>query len=185
MSATVIIPTTGSPELSDAVRSVLNQSYETKCYVVSDGPKAHSRTRIITDDFLERKNLERCFLPINVGANGFYGHRIYASFSHLVNSKYTLLLDQDNVLDENHIESCVNLIEKNDLDWCYTLRKIIDKNGNFVCNDDCESLGKWKTFQGASLIDTSCYCIKTEVLIKCSHIDTTKYFLDFACGSSL
>lgn len=50
MSVTVIIPTTGSPELKDAVASVLNQTYQpTKCYVVADGPKAHSRTRLITD----------------------------------------------------------------------------------------------------------------------------------------
>jgi hypothetical protein len=37
MSATVIIPTTGSPEVRDAINSVLNQSYTTKCYVVVDG----------------------------------------------------------------------------------------------------------------------------------------------------
>ena len=37
MSATVIIPTTGSPELRKAIDSVLKQTYPTTCYVVSDG----------------------------------------------------------------------------------------------------------------------------------------------------
>ncbi len=95
MSVTVIMPTTGEPELKDAIRGVMNQSYESKCYVIADGPKAHSKTRIITDDFLSRKNLERCFLPLNVGANGFYGHRIYAAFTHLIDTKYVVYLDQD------------------------------------------------------------------------------------------
>ena len=52
MTATVIIPTTGSPELFTAIQSVLDQTYDTKCYVVADGIKYHSKTRIITDDFL-------------------------------------------------------------------------------------------------------------------------------------
>ena len=92
MSATVIIPTTGSLELKDAVGSVLAQTYESTCYIVSDGPKSHSRTRYYTDDFLYRKNMERCYLPINVGANGFYGHRVYAAFTHLIDTDYVLYL---------------------------------------------------------------------------------------------
>jgi hypothetical protein len=178
MTATVIIATTGVPELSNAVKSVLEQTYPTKCYVVADGIKSHSRTRIITDDFLNRKNLERCYLPINVGADGFYGHRVYAAFPHLIDTDYVLFLDHDNILDKNHVQSCVDLIEKNNLDWCYTLRKIIDKEGNYLCNDDCESLGKWPTYHGVNLIDTSTYCIKTEVAIKTTHVWHMKWGAD-------
>ena len=170
MSATVIIPTTGSPELADAVGSVLNQTYETKCYVVSDGAPAHSKTRIITDNFLERKNLERCFLPINVGANGFYGHRVYAAFTHLINTDYVLYLDQDCWLEPDHVEKCIKTIEDNGLDWSYSLRKVCDKDGNYICDDNCESLGKWKTYHGVNHIDTNCYCIKTSVAIKLAQV---------------
>ena len=170
MSATVIIPTTGSPELKDAVASVLNQTYETKCYVVADGVQHHSKTRIITDNFLERKNLERCFLPINVGANGFYGHRVYAAFTHLIDTDYVLYLDQDCWFDSNHVQSCIETIEKNNLDWSYSLRKVYNKEGEYICNDDCESLGKWKTYHGVNHIDTNCYCIKTSVAIKLAQV---------------
>ena len=165
MSATVIIPTTGSPELKDAVASVLNQTYETKCYVVADGVQHHSKTRIITDNFLERKNLERCFLPINVGANGFYGHRVYAAFTHLVNTDYVLYLDQDNWLEPNHVMSCVKTIEDIGVDWCYSLRNIYEGD-KFICHDDCESLGKWKTYHGMNHVDTNTYCLKTDIAIK-------------------
>jgi len=170
MSATVIIPTTGSPELSQAVRSVMNQTIPTKCYVVADGVQAHSKTRIITDDFLSKKNIERCFLPLNVGANGFYGHRIYAAFTHLIDTKYVLYLDQDCWFEPDHVEKCIEKIEKNDLQWCYSLRKIYDKNGNYLCEDNCESLGKWQTYHGVNHIDTNCYCIKTEVAIKLAQV---------------
>ena len=170
MSATVIIPTTGSPELNDAIDSVLKQTYETKCYVVADGVQAHSKTRLITDNFLNRKNMERCFLPLNVGANGFYGHRVYAAFTHLIDTDYVLYLDQDCWFDHNHVQSCIETIEKNDLDWSYSLRKVCDKDGEYICNDDCESLGKWQTFQGTNHIDTNCYCLKTSVAIKLAQV---------------
>jgi glycosyltransferase involved in cell wall biosynthesis len=171
MSATVIIPTTGSPELKDAVASVLNQTYPTKCYIVADGPTTHSKTRIITDDFLDRKMMERCFLPVNVGANGFYGHRIYAAFTHLIDTDYVLYLDQDCWFEPNHVESCIKTIEQNNLDWSYSLRGIHLKDGDFLCNDDCESLGNWPVFSGDyHHIDTNCYCIKTEVAIKLAQV---------------
>jgi len=170
MSATVIIPTTGTPELNGAVGSVLKQTTETKCYVIADGVQSHSKTRIITDNFLERKNLERCFLPLNVGANGFYGHRVYAAFTHLIDTDYVLYLDQDCWFDNDHVQSCIETIEKNNLDWSYSLRKVCDKQGNFICNDDCESLGKWQSYHGINHIDTNCYCIKTEVAIKLASV---------------
>ena len=171
MSATVIIPTTGASELSDAVGSVLNQTYETKCYVVADGVKHHSKTRLITDNFLNKRNLERCFLPINVGANGFYGHRVYAAFTHLIDTDYVLYLDQDCWFEPNHVQSCIETIEKNDLDWSYSLRKVYNKDGKYLCNDDCESLGKWPVYFNKEVhhIDTSCFAVKRDVAVRIGH----------------
>jgi len=170
MSAVVIIATTGIKEVRKAIKSVLSQTYPTTCYLVCDGPNFEGNVRVIVSDYMGNKNLKVCYLPVNVGENGFYGHRVYASFAHLVNEDYILFLDHDNILDTDHVQTCVDLIEKNELDWCYSLRKIIDKDDNYLCNDDCESLGKWKTYHGVNLIDTSTYCIKKEVAIKTSHI---------------
>jgi len=163
MTATVIIPTTGSIESKQSIQSVLSQTYPTKCYVISDGEKFHSKTRSIVNNF---KNVESCYLPINVGANGFYGHRIYAAFTHLINTEYVLYLDQDNWLEPNHVQSCIDTIQSKNLDWCYSLRKICDKDGKYICNDDCESLGKWPTYHGVNHVDTNTYCIKTDVATK-------------------
>ena len=163
MTATVIIPTTGVNEVKRAIDSVLSQTYPTKCYVVVDGVQFHSKTK---NKIVHHKNLEVCYLPLNVGANGFYGHRVYAAFTHLINTEYVLYLDQDNWLESNHVASCVDTIQRKELDWCYSLRKICDKNGNYICNDDCESLGKWPTYHGANHVDTNTYCIKTAIATK-------------------
>ena len=170
MSATVIIPTTGSPELRMAVQSVLEQSYETKCYIISDGLQNHSKTRNIVDSF-PGKNIERCYLPLNVGANGFYGHRIYAAFTHLINTEYVLYLDQDCWFEKDHVKNCIEKIEIDKKDWSYSLRNITDKDGNFLCKDDCESLGRWPVFSGDySHIDTNCYCLKTHHAIQLASV---------------
>ena len=185
MTATVIIATTGVPELKSAIKSVLEQTYPTKCYVVSDGIKNHSRTRMIVEDFSDRKNIETCYLPINVGADGFYGHRVYAAFTHLIDTEYVLYLDHDNMLDSDHVQTCIDLIEKDKLDWCYSLRKIIDKEGNYLCNDDCESLGKWPTYHGVHLTDTNTFCIKTEVAIKLCQVWHMKWGADRVFPSAM
>ena len=165
MSATVIIPTTGVTELRTAIESVLKQNTNTECLVVCDGLQYKGKVSTIISDYLGNKNLKVCYLNDNVGANGFYGHRIYAAFTHLINTDYVLYLDQDNWFGNNHVKSCIDTIEQNNLDWCYSLRMIYDKNGKYLCNDDCESLGKWPTFQGSHHIDTNCYCIKTSIAI--------------------
>lgn len=173
MSATVIIPTTGSPELIDAIESVIQQTYtDTTCYVVIDGMENFHKTAqlLIKHKLNEHPRVKTCTLPINVGANGFYGHRVYAAFTHLVNTKYVLYLDQDCWLDEHHVEECVNTIESNGLDWSYSLRMICDKDGKYICRDDCESLGKWQSYHGVNHIDTNCYCIKTEVATKLAQV---------------
>ena len=168
MSATVIIPTTGASTLRDAIESVLKQSYkDTTCYVVCDGEEYRSKVKLILDDYPQVKD---CYLPINVGAKGFYGHRVYAAFTHLVNTDYVLYLDQDNWFYDKHVEYCVDTIQRRDLDWCYSLRQIHDKNDNFLAFDDCESLGKWQTYHGINHIDTNCYCLKTKTAIQLAQV---------------
>ena len=166
MSATVIIPTTGSPEVRNAIDSVLNQSHTTQCYVIVDGEENYDKAKNIINDYIHDERFRVCYLPINVGAKGFYGHRVYAAFTHLIDTDYIMWLDQDNWLYQSHVAKCIETIQKRNLDWCYSLRQIYNKQGKFVCFDDCESLGKWQTYHGVHHIDTNSYCVKTEIAIK-------------------
>lgn len=163
-SATVVIATTGANTLEHAIGSVLSQSHkQTNCWVVIDGPQYVAQTLAITQKF---PNVSIMALPENTGANGFYGHRIYAATSFIVNSDYVLFLDQDNWMTVDHVAKQIDNCESNDLEWGYSLRSIWDKNGNYLLDDNCESLGKWPIFLSDQhhLVDTSCYCIKQEVV---------------------
>ena len=56
MLATIIIPTTGSPELRDALKTALVQN-QTKVYVVCDGDKYKGKVKPIVDEFAGCDNL--------------------------------------------------------------------------------------------------------------------------------
>lgn len=167
IKSTVIIPTTGNNTVKRCIESVVNQTIPTKMYVVVDGNRYMENIDFeYYRDYIRQGILQFCIIPENVGANGFYGHRIYAAFSHLVNTDYILYLDQDCYYEPNHVEEMLTTIEKENLDWSYSLRKIVDDSGNFICNDDCESLGKWNPVMQYNHIDTNCYCIKTNIATK-------------------
>lgn len=165
MTATVIIPTTGSDSAEQAIQSVLDQTYPTDCYVVVDGRQFFSRAKKLIEKFDGHERVFFSALPINVGANGFYGHRIYAAFTHLVNTKYVLYLDQDNWFANNHVESCINTITENNLQWSYSLRNIYNAD-KLVCQDNCESLGKYPSYHGINHIDTSSFCLTRELILQ-------------------
>lgn len=170
--ALVITPTTGAPELVDAITSVINQTVEVDHLIVCDGNKFKEKVEHIVDKVIEHPRVTACYLPFNTGSNGFYGHRIMAAFGHLVNHDVLLFLDQDNWFEPNHVESMVNEINQFNLDWTYSLRKIYDKEKNYLCEDNCESLGRWPVWVNdqAHLIDSSSYCFKTSFFRQVSHI---------------
>jgi hypothetical protein len=78
-------------------------------------------------------------------------------------------LDDDNWYEPDHIESLVEMIEKHDLGWAYSLRKIVNNEGEFVCEDNCESLGCIPNAVNQYLVDNSCYVVRTDVARRHSH----------------
>lgn len=165
MSVTVVIPTTGANTLFDAVESVLEQTYDTNCLVVVDGPEYSEAVYDLIFPYTNHPKIKYLHLPENVGANGFYGHRVYAAIGHLVNTDYLCFLDQDNWFDPEHVSSLVNTIERKAMDWAYSYRKIVDKQGKLICEDNCESLGKITKF-----VDTNCYMLTRKVAESIGHV---------------
>jgi glycosyltransferase involved in cell wall biosynthesis len=174
-TVTVITPTIGSAKLLDAVNSVKAQTYKhINHLIVIDGPEYASAVYgILPLDRNRRddKNINDVIAPYNTGGDGFYGHRIYAAYPHLVNSDYIFFLDEDNWYAPDHVESLVKVLEQND--FAYSLRQIYDENKNYICDDNCESLGKWPIYfthgnEESFLIDTSSFAFRREFLIKVS-----------------
>ena len=175
LSILVITPTTGSPELADAVQSVLGQvGRDVEHLLVVDGVQFSSKVDEVLNNagIITGGKVKRIDLPFNTGKDGFYGHRIMAGFGHLINHDYVLFLDQDNWFEYDHVESLINIIESKELDWAYSLRQIFDKDKNYITADNCESLGRWPAWvnENAHLIDTSSYCFKTSFFRQVCHI---------------
>lgn len=178
MRAVVITPTTGLPELAQAIQSVARQGDGVEHWVVVDGVQyAEKAIKIIQDN--AHPQLKLIVLPENTGMpqnhfwkleSGFYGHRIYASVAGLVNAEYVLLLDEDNWFEDSHVRSMVEGIQKHNFNWAYSLRKVVDEDGNFICNDDCDSLGIYPNQTNINFVDMNCYCFKTEFLLKLQHV---------------
>ena len=122
---------------------------------------------------MEIKLYENCsyiVLPENTGANKYNGHRVYASMPLISNADYIVFLDEDNWFDADHIEKMYQFITENNLPWCYSLRKIVNQDGEYLFDDNCESLGDWPPATGnQKLIDTSCYMFKRQTLIRSAH----------------
>ena len=171
-SVTVITPTIGSSKLNDAVKSVREQTYKNITHLlVADGPEYMMPIAV---DLMERNDnaLVVC-TPENTGKNGFYGHRIYAAYPHLINSDYIFFLDEDNWYEPDHVATLVDTLERGN-DFAYSLRQIYTPDKQFIAEDNCESLGKWPIFFSHEdpqyLIDTSSYAFTREFIQKTCHL---------------
>lgn len=175
----VITPTTGKDTVLKAIESVQKQTVDTEHLIVADGKEAAKETEKLNYD-INWSGVSTMKLPENVGGDGWYGHRVYAAMPLLVNADYILFLDEDNWFEPNHVETMINKIKSKDLMWSYSLRRICDERGQYVCDDDCESLGRYPTFYDHLLnfVDTNCYCFKRDYLVSVAHTFYGKWGAD-------
>lgn len=195
MNVGIVTPTIGSDVFWKCVDSVQKQTFNDIIhYVIVDGHEYTDDVYRIIDTFSGSKKIYPIYLTENIG-KGWYGHRAYSACSFLVNTDIICYLDEDNWLDEDHVENIVKVIETGK-QWAYSLRKIHDKNGNYICEDNCESLGKWSVYFDPDIfhIDTSCYGVRRDVAVKIGHSwygqwgadrqffhNLKKYFPEFEC----
>ena len=167
---TVVTATIGHQELEQTIESVGSQDYKNIQHLIfidgDDNFKKEKVYKIIN----KKKNIDIVLLPYATGIDKYNGHRIYGASPFFAKGDFICFLDDDNFFDIDHIGSNVDNILKNNYDWSYSLRKVVDKNGNFICNDECESLGKWHTCLSVDdfLIDVNCYFLSKEIALKIS-----------------
>lgn len=170
MKVSVITPTTGNPFLADCIASVRNQTYKNvEHLIVVDGQSRWGQTDEILKalEFPNGSNEHICVLPYPTGTDRYNGHRVYGAATYFADGEYHIWLDDDNALEPDHIEKLVTLVQQKNLDWAYSLRKIIDKDNNVVCLDDCESLGMWSSILHPEdyFVDVNCYFVKKQVAV--------------------
>jgi glycosyltransferase involved in cell wall biosynthesis len=170
MKVAVVTPTIGAGTLAQCIESVQNQTYENLThYVFLDGVEHYEKIHSILYESSGKRKIKTVELEDNVG-KGWYGHRVYAACSFLVNADVICYLDEDNWYEPCHVEKLVKKLEEG-YDWVYSLRKIFNKEGEFLCEDNCESLGKWPVYFNPEVfhVDTSSFAVKRDVSVRIGH----------------
>lgn len=165
---TIITATTGNPRLSQNILSVANQTHkDIEHLLVIDGPERYKAVESILEEFEGRdmSHLKILKLPYSIGKDRWNGHRIYPAGTYMAEGKYVMFLDDDNALEPDHVESCLEAVK--DKHWVFSLRQIVDKDGAYICNDDCESLGKWGSVLSPEdyFVDVNCYFLPINVAV--------------------
>lgn len=161
---TVISATIGTKYLSQNILSVANQTYENVQHLIGiDGHHPDAKETVLN---LNHKKLDVIELPYATGIDKYLGHRIYGGLTYIAKGEFICYLDEDNWMDPIHIESLIKMTTKNH--WSYALRKIVDQDGNFICFDDCESLGKWPSVINDFLVDTNCFFLPKSLALHVS-----------------
>jgi hypothetical protein len=165
---TVITATTGNKLLKDCIESVMLQTHRPIQHLIFvDGPLRKHDSAAIVNSINNGASLKRegyrldiVDLPYPVGTDRWNGHRMYGAGSYLADGDFIIYLDDDNYLDYNHVEECLNVIATGK-DWSYSLRRLVDSNRTILGLDDCESLGKWASVLHPQdyFVDVNCYFI--------------------------
>ena len=134
-------------------RSVDEQTYPNIQHLVFvDGQEPQNKMTYLD---LEMTRRDIVNLPYAVGTNQYNGHRMYAAGTYFAKGDYIMYLDEDNWIDPQHVEKLVEVSSPST--WAFSFRKIVDSEGNFICNDDCESLGNWESVIKDYFVDVNCF----------------------------
>jgi hypothetical protein len=170
-SFAVITPTIGGPELENCILSLRGQ--DCKQYLVVDGRAHFSAVSDIVDTLPADINVSTILLEENIGKAGgnWYGHRAFAAASFLVNEDVLCYLDPDNWVQPNYIEAFRDALGDPKYEWAFTLRRIVNAEGSFLCNDDCENLGHWPVMgtENRYHVDTGCFAVPRQLALKIGH----------------
>lgn len=172
---TVITASTGNPLGVNCINSVYNQTYpKIQHLIVVDGNEHLDNVKELVSKSQFQpspgRRLDIIPLPYSTGKSGFLCHRIYGGSPYFAEGEYISYLDDDNTYREDHLEKCLNTLDNPKREWVYSFRNIQDQDGNFICQDNCESLGIWSSFLNTQdhLVDTNCYLMRKHVALSVS-----------------
>ena len=164
LSVAVVTSTQGRSTITKAIQSVKDQTRKATHYVFIHGAEYSDKTiPHLADDTVA------VHLPRANGGGGYGMAPVFALAPFAITEDVIFYLDDDNWYEPDHIESLVEMIEKHDLGWAYSYRKIVDNEGSFICEDNCESLGMQLNSDNQYLVDNSCYAVRTDVARRHSH----------------
>jgi len=171
LSFAVITPTVGSEYLRQNILSLRGQ--DCAHYIVVDGREHWEKVnKLLMSPGGPGLSQQERFISLdqNVG-KGWYGHRVYAASSFLVNEDVLCYLDEDNWVEPNFIQAFREVFQDPKYQWAYTLRNVATPDGIVQCPDNCESLGNWPVVFDSQRhhIDTGCFAIPRSLAVQVGH----------------
>lgn len=170
----VITPTIGTKDLEKCIESLRGQ--DCNHYLFVDGRGDYQDNVYEVRAIVDRAMNERVFINVldqNIGRAGgnWYGHRVFAAVSFLVNEDVLCYLDADNWVELNYIQAFRAVLSDAKYQWAYTLRNVVDPEGTYIAHDDCESLGHWPVMgtENRYHVDTGCFAVPRSLAVKVGH----------------
>jgi hypothetical protein len=175
----VVTATVGNPILARNIESVAKQTHTNIQHLVMiDGPERFEAVDSLLYGVLPAmlSNVTLVTLPYSIGKDRWNGHRIYAASTFMADCDYIIYLDDDNTLEPTHIEECLATI-KSGKDWSFSFRNIVNKQGEFLCKDNCESLGKWASVIDPRdyFVDVNCYFMPIRLAVQITPVWYRKF----------
>lgn len=175
LTVAVVIITSGRKELEKCVNSVRCQTYPCSVYIFTDAILSRSEYNAMADKY---SSCHVSYWATKIGGKDLEGRRLIAAAPHLINEDITMFLMDDDWYKPNHVENAVKIIEQGH-DWTFSFRSIYDKEGNYLFDDNCESLGEysdcWNT-PGERFAETSSVAMKTPAYRNLANVYNIKGF---------
>ncbi|WP_370692246.1 glycosyltransferase [Moraxella sp. ZY210820] len=128
----------GRAELERAILSVQQQQYPCKHYVFVDGKQYFDKIQALEEKY---PDVIFTYLPMNTGANGWTNSYINTIAPFLIKEDIICYLDDDNWYQPEHTQVIANAFTQYEIDVAYTLRCFMTEQGEYICDDNSESLG--------------------------------------------
>jgi len=168
-SVAVLTATSGRDELARCVDSVRSQatSLPVRHYLMTDAGVSGLHKYLDMRVFYPSCSVSYWDGKAGRGPEGqvLEGRRLYAAAAGLIDEDAVLMLNDDDWFEPDHIQSLVDILDSGK-DWAFSLRKIYDKDGAYLFDDDCEALGMWPVWNSEHpeyLVEHSAFCLKRDV----------------------
>jgi hypothetical protein len=189
LTAAVMTATIGRDSLWRCMEGVQRQTYKARHYIVVDGSVAFKDFLKLRRQILKANPQAECIhISHNVGSRLLAGNRKYAACCHVVAEDVVFMCDDDNFYDVTHIHNLMRHVMQGK-DWAFSLRKVVDEKGEYICDDNCESLGHysatWNSIKAHQdgernnlehMVDTSAYAFRTRILQELAWVYSREHY---------
>lgn len=168
LSVAIITVTSGRKELDQSLQAIDDQTYPVHNYVMTDGIVSYEEYWEMVKKY-RGPNRDVGYWPGRVNKKTAHGNaggeKLFSAIPNLITEDITIISTDDDWYKPNHVESMINLIQSKGLDWAYCLRSIYSKEGIFLFDDNCESLGEHPIYTGApGFAEGGSIAARTEVM---------------------